>query len=88
MNTGREEPAALGHEGDTAPNTAQPAGSTPPGGADDEAGFVWRSLLRAVDMLAGVAGLQDDVEEPDLEVNYGLDAYSDTAAYRTWLHDM
>jgi len=87
MNTGREEPAALDHESDTAPNALRPAGSTPPGGADDEAGFGWRSLLRAVDMLAGVAGLQDDVEEPDLELDYGLDAYSDTAAYRAWLHD-
>jgi len=87
MNTGQEEPAALDHESDTAPNTLRPAGSTPPGGADDEVGFVWRSLLLAVDMLAGVAGLQDGAEEPDLEVDYGLDAYSDTAAYRTWLHD-
>jgi len=87
MNTGQEEPAALDHESDTAPNTLRPAGSTPPGGADDEVGFVWRSLLLAVDMLAGVAGLQDAAEEPDLEVDYGLDAYSDTAAYRTWLHD-
>ena len=87
MNTGQEEPAALDPEGVLAPGGLRPAGASAPGDADDEAGFVWRSLLRAVDMLAGVAGLHDDVEVPDLEVEYGLDAYSDTDAYREWLHD-
>jgi GT2 family glycosyltransferase len=86
MNTGQEEPAALDREGEPAPSRVRPPRSPAPGGADDEAGFVWRSLLHAVDMLAGVAGLHDD-DTPDLEVEYGLDAYSDIDAYREWLHD-
>jgi len=86
-NPGREEPPAVDREAGPAPTTALPGRPTTPDGTEGEAEFLWRSLLLAVDMLAGVAGLQDDGEEPELEDEYGLDAYSDTDAYRTWLSD-
>ncbi len=87
MNTGQEEPAALDHEGEPVPSRLRPAGSPLQADSEDEADLAWRALLRAVDMLAGVAGLQEEREDPDPEVVYGLDAYSDTNAYRAWLYD-
>ncbi len=87
MNTGPEEPANLDPEGRPAPSTDRPAGPTAPGDVGGHGGLLRRALVRAFDRLAGVGTLRGEAGEPHREAEHGLDAYSDTDAYRAWLSD-